>query len=578
MDKNLLKYKGARPAMFIIAVLTLVQTLSIIGLAIKLAEIISALFAGAPLQEQAGNMGLFLLAFTVRQVTTLLMQKVAYNFAEKTGVNLRRQLMDKLFQYGPRFAKSEGTGNLVTLVLEGVSQFRTYVELILPRMIGTGITPILILLYVLTLDTASGIILIVTLPILIVFLILVGLAARKQMDRQWESYRILSNHFVDALRGLETLRFLGQSRKHSDTIGQVSDKYRSATMRTLRVAFLSSFALDFFTMLSVASVAVGLGLRLINGEMTLVTGLTVLILAPEYFLPVRMVGADYHATLNGKEAGKAIDAIIKHEEEAGTGANATQLPSSMAWTQESTIALSGIGVKHEIDGPSSLEGVSCEVKGLLKVGIVGESGAGKSTLIDVLGGFLRPTSGKFSLNGVDVSSLDEEVWRQLTTYIPQHPYIFNLSLADNIRFYAPEASDEEVDRAIAAAGLSSLVTELPDGRNELIGNGGRSLSGGQEQRVALARAFLSDRPVMMLDEPTAHLDIETEYELKQTMLSLFQDKLVFLATHRLHWMEDMDWIIIMDQGRVAETGTHEQLLERQGVYYSMLISQQEGIA
>ncbi|SDG34082.1 ATP-binding cassette, subfamily C, CydD [Paenibacillus sp. cl6col] len=576
MDKNLLKYDGARPTMFIIAVLTLVQTLSIIGLAIKLAEVISALFAGAPLQEQAANMGLFLLAFTVRQVTTLLMQKVAYNFAEKTGVNLRRQLMDKLFQYGPRFAKSEGTGNLVTLVLEGVSQFRTYVELILPRMMGTGITPILILFYVLTLDTASGIILIVTLPILIVFLILVGLAARKQMDRQWESYRILSNHFVDALRGLETLRFLGQSRKHSDTIGQVSDKYRSATMRTLRVAFLSSFALDFFTMLSVASVAVGLGLRLINGEMTLVTGLTVLILAPEYFLPVRMVGADYHATLNGKEAGKAIDAIIKHETEVGE--SASQLPSSLIWTKDSTIALSGIGVKHEADGPSSLKDVTCEVTGILKVGIVGESGAGKSTLIDVLGGFLRPTSGQFTLNGVDVPSLDEEAWRQLTTYIPQHPYLFNVSLADNIRFYAPEASDEAVDRALAAAGLSTLTAVLPNGRDELIGNGGRSLSGGQEQRVALARAFLSDRPIMMLDEPTAHLDIETEYELKQTMLSLFEGKLVFLATHRLHWMEDMDWIIVMDHGKVAEAGTHQELLERQGVYYSMLISQQEGIS
>jgi len=576
MDKNLLKYDGARPTMFIIAVLTLVQTLSIIGLAIKLAEVISALFAGAPLQEQAANMGLFLLAFTVRQVTTLLMQKVAYNFAEKTGVNLRRQLMDKLFQYGPRFAKSEGTGNLVTLVLEGVSQFRTYVELILPRMMGTGITPILILLYVLTLDMASGIILIVTLPILIVFLILVGLAARKQMDRQWESYRILSNHFVDALRGLETLRFLGQSRKHSDTIGQVSDKYRSATMRTLRVAFLSSFALDFFTMLSVASVAVGLGLRLINGEMTLVTGLTVLILAPEYFLPVRMVGADYHATLNGKEAGKAIDAIIKHETEVGE--SASQLPSSLIWTKDSTIALSGIGVKYEADGPSSLKDVTCEVTGILKVGIVGESGAGKSTLIDVLGGFLRPTSGQFTLNGVDVPSLDEEAWRQLTTYIPQHPYLFNVSLADNIRFYAPEASDEAVDRALAAAGLSTLTAVLPNGRDELIGNGGRSLSGGQEQRVALARAFLSDRPIMMLDEPTAHLDIETEYELKQTMLSLFEGKLVFLATHRLHWMEDMDWIIVMDHGKVAEAGTHQELLERQGVYYSMLISQQEGIS
>lgn len=575
MDKNLLKYEGARPAMFVIAVLTLVQTLSIIGQAFKLAEVISALFAGAPLQEQAGNMGLFLLVCTVRQVTTLLMQRVAYRFAEKTGADLRRQLMDKLFQYGPRFAKSAGSGNLVTLVLEGISQFRTYIELTLPRMMGAGITPFLILLFVLSLDVASGIILIVTLPILIVFLILVGLAARKQMDRQWESYRILSNHFVDALRGLETLRFLGQSRKHSETIGQVSDKYRSATLRTLRVAFLSSFALDFFTMLSVASVAVSLGLRLIEGEMTLVTGLTLLILAPEYFLPVRMVGADYHATLNGKGAGEAIHTIIQHGD--GARGESLQLQTSFAWTQDSTIGLSDVHVKHEEEGPCSLDRVSLEVKGMIKVGIVGESGAGKSTLIDVLGGFLRPTSGKFTLNGADMPSLDEEPWRQLITYLPQHPYIFSLSLADNVRFYVPEATDEEVDRALDATGLSSLVAGLPHGRDELIGNGGRSLSGGQEQRVALARAFLSNRPLMMLDEPTAHLDIETEYELKQTMLSLFQGKLVFLATHRLHWMEDMDWVIVMDHGKVVETGSHEQLLNCRGAYYSMFMSQQEGI-
>ena len=484
--------------------------------------------------------------------------------------------MDKLFQYGPRFAKSEGTGNLVTLVLEGVSQFRTYVELFLPRMIGTAVTPTFLLVFIFMQDVISGVILVVTMPILIVFLILIGLAARKQTERQWQSYRTLSNHFVDSLRGLETLKVLGQSSKHSETIERVSDKYRQATMRTLRVAFLSSFALDFFTMLSVASVAVSLGLRLIDGNMALVTALTVLILSPEYFLPVQLLGADYHATLNGKEAGKAIQSIIGRE---GEGAASSGQPVSFrTWTGESSLTLSSIGVRYEGAGSSSLENISTEIQGLQKIGIVGESGAGKTTLIDVLAGFLRPTSGTFTLDGTKVQALTNELWRKATTYIPQHPYIFNLSLADNIRFYNPEASREEVEHAVAAAGLRQLVERLPHGLDEWIGNGGRQLSGGQEQRVALARAFLSARPILLFDEPTAHLDIETEYELKQTMLRLFKDKLVFFATHRLHWMSHMDHIIVLDKGRVAEIGTHEELLARKGTYYKLIQAQGEAMA
>ncbi|MBN3524161.1 thiol reductant ABC exporter subunit CydD [Paenibacillus apiarius] len=574
MGNNLLGYKGIKPVLFWLTVLTLVQSISIIFLAKWLAEVISALFAGEPLQEQAGTTMLFLLAFVVRQAAALLQQKVAYRFAEKTGADVRKRLMEKLFQLGPRFSKSEGTGNLVTLVLEGVSQFRTYLELFLPRMISTAITPIMVVAFVFMQDMVAGIILVLTMPILIAFLILVGLAARKQMDRQWESYRILSNHFVDSLRGLETLKFLGRSRAHSGTIDRVSDQYRSATLRTLRVAFLSSFALDFFTMMSVASVAVSLGLRLVEGNMTLVTGLTILILAPEYFLPVRMVGADYHATLNGKEAGKAIDSILAHD---AMSATPSDLPPVLTWTEESTLTLSGIQVRHEEEGPSSLEDVTLTVTGMQKIGIIGESGAGKSTLIDVLAGFLPPSAGQFELNGKSVQALTDEAWRKETTYIPQHPYLFSSSLADNVRFYAPEASKEEVEQALSAAGLSELAASLPQGCDEMIGNGGRALSGGQEQRVALARAFLCDRPIVLLDEPTAHLDIETEYELKETMLSLFEHKLVFLATHRMHWMPDMDLIIVLDHGRVAETGTHEQLLARRGVYYDMMASQREGV-
>ncbi|MHA6531611.1 thiol reductant ABC exporter subunit CydD [Paenibacillus sp. BAC0078] len=586
MDKNLLRVAGVKPVFLIVGFLTLVQSLSILLLAKSLAEVVSALFAGEPLKEQGAKALLFLLAFLVRHACALLMSRVSYRFAEATGSSMRRQTMDKLFQLGPRLAGDRGTGDLVTLVLEGVAKFRTYMELIIPRMVGMAVTPALLLVYVYTLDTSSGVILTLTMPIIIVFMILIGMTARKQMDRQLKSYRTLSNHFVDSLRGLETLKFLGRSRSHSESIAAVSDRYRSATMRTLRVAFLSSFAMDFFTMLSVASVAVSLGLRLVNEQMTLVTGLTILILAPEYFLPVRLVGADFHATLDGKEAGEAMRGIIDRkavqaELLEADGAEGSKTAASRAavfnWHKDSTLALHQVGVKYEEDGVASLNGVNLEFKGYAKIGIIGESGAGKSTLVDILGGFLHPTSGTIEVNGNRVSSLTDEEWRKMTSYIPQRPYIFSGTLADNVRFYYPEATNEAVAGVIAAAGLSKLVDSLPNGLDEMIGGGGRSLSGGQEQRVALARALLSSRPVMLLDEPTAHLDIETEYELKETMLPLFEGKLVFLATHRLHWMVDMDLIVVMQQGQVAEVGTHHELVARKGVYYDLIQSQLEGI-
>ncbi|AWV36464.1 thiol reductant ABC exporter subunit CydD [Paenibacillus odorifer] len=587
MDKNLLGYKGVKPVFLIVGFLTLVQSLSILLLAKSLAEVISALFAGEPLKEQWGTALLFLLAFLVRHACAMLMSRVSYRFAEATGSTMRREMMDKLFQLGPRMVGGRGTGDLVTLVLEGVTKFRTYLEAIIPRMVGMSVTPILVLIYVFTMDTTSGVILTVTMPIIIVFMILIGMTARKQMDRQLKSYRTLSNHFVDSLRGLETLKFLGRSRSHSDSIATVSDRYRSATMRTLRVAFLSSFALDFFTMLSVASVAVSLGLRLVNEQMTLVTGLTILILAPEYFLPVRLVGSDFHATLDGKEAAEAMKSIIDQDEvkaevigpngNLSVGSAAKTSEQIFTWHENSVLTLNDVSMKYEEAGLSSLEALNLQFKGASKIGIIGESGAGKSTLVDILGGFLHPTSGSITVNGTTVSALTDEAWRKQTSYIPQRPYIFSGTLADNIRFYYPEASMEAVAAAVKATGLSGLVDTLPHGLDEMIGGGGRSFSGGQEQRVALARALLSSRPIMLLDEPTAHLDIETEYELKETMVPLFEGKLVFLATHRLHWMLDMDIIVVMKQGQVAEIGTHQELLARKGAYYELIGSQLEGI-
>lgn len=697
MGKDLLGYRGAKTTFLLVAGCTLAQSMAILLQAKWLAETVSALFAGASLQEQGGTIALFLLAFLLRHGVGAVQQGLAQRFAEQTGASLRKELLGVLFQRGPALVRAEGTGNVVTLVLEGIGKFRKYAELTIPRMMGAGITPALVWLYVFMTDRISGIILLVTMPILIAFLILVGLAARKQTERQLDSYRLLSNHFVDSLRGLMTLKFLGQSRRHSGSIQQVSEDYRKATMRTLRVAFLSSFALDFFTMLSVASVAVNLGLRLINGSIELLPALLVLILAPEYFLPVRMVGADFHATLDGKQAGEAMQSIIRASRaegkwkpsvseaapnggadgaceaavaDSGVGAggagcirtadaaddaeaavsmttdtaiaattdaavaattdaaiaattdaaiaattnttmamtadalhaartdtarkvgaafpapilqikdNSTNRGSSPAvfrWDDHSMLELRGVGLRHESQGPDSLEDVSFRIPGKGRIGIVGESGAGKSTLIDLLGGFAAPTAGEIRLNGVKLEEGNREAWRSGVTYMPQHPYLFSSTLQDNVRFYAPDASDADVLAAVEAAGLIDLVRTLPKGLHEMIGAGGRALSGGQAQRVALARALLGGRQVLLLDEPTAHLDIETEYELKETMLSLFRDRWVFLATHRLHWMRDMDFMIVLHRGRVAETGTHEELIQLKGVYYGLITSQMEGI-
>ncbi|ABV64165.1 thiol reductant ABC exporter subunit CydD [Bacillus pumilus] len=570
MDKRLLQLKGIRGLLALLGIVSLIQGASIIFQAQWLAHAITTLFDGKSLSQATPYVLLFLAAFLVRHGLTLIREKVMFTYSSRIGADVRKQLLDQLFRLGPAFTKKKGTGKLVTLAMEGIAQYRQYLQLFLPKMVNMAVIPVMVLIYVWTLDDTSAVILIVTLPILIIFMILLGLVAQRKAAKQWRSYEKLSNHFTDSLRGLETLRYLGISKKHSRNIGEVSKRYRKATMSTLKVAFLSSFALDFFSMLSIATVAVFLGLRLIEGELLLLPALTALMLAPEYFLPVREVGNDYHATLNGKEANEAMQVIL---EEKGFRTQETQSVQLNEWNEQSALTLHDVSVQHDEHAPYSIQDVDLTVKGKKKIGIIGASGSGKSTLTDVLGGFVEPTSGQITLNGNPLVHLQMKEWQKEVVYMPQHPYLFHMTLRENIRFYEPNATDEEVEIAASEAGLSQLVAQLPNGFDEVIGEQGRGLSGGQAQRIALARTVLGKRSIMLLDEPTAHLDIETEYELKKTMLPLFEDKLVFLATHRLHWMPDMNEIIVMDEGTIAEMGTHESLMQRKGVYYQLVQEQ-----
>ncbi|WP_428909409.1 thiol reductant ABC exporter subunit CydD [Niallia sp. Krafla_26] len=574
MDKYLFHYKGIKLHFFLVATLTVFQGIAMIVQAILLAKAISYMFDGtASIAVLPFFLG-FAFVYIFRHFLQWLKERLSFRFAEHTSSHIQGRLIHKLFELGPRGIGSKGSGNMITLALEGIPSFRTYLELFIPRAISMMVIPITVLIYVFVFDTISGIVLMLTMPILIAFLILLGVVAQKYANAQWGSYQLLSRHFVDSLRGLLTLKYLGRSKSHQDAIKSVSEKYRIATNKSLRLAFLSSFSLDFFTSLSVAVVAVELGIRLIDGGIGLQAALTILILAPEYFQPIRDLGNDYHATMDGKDAGKQINRILSKPTVASFMMK-TDVPQ---WNEHSKLTVQGLTKQSDKKDRLILQEINFEVTGYQKIGIIGASGAGKSTLIDVLSGFSTMSNGSITVNETKLESFTNHNWQKQLTYIPQHPYIFAGTIADNLRLYAPDASMEEMKEALSVTGLSSLIEQLTNGLDERIGQGGRTLSGGEEQRIALTRALLLNRPIMLFDEPTAHLDIETEHEIKRLILPLMANKLVFFATHRLHWMREMDIILVIEHGQVVETGTHQELLQRKGAYYRLIEAHRGGIA
>lgn len=565
MDKNLFLYKDSKKTFVLIGILTVLQSLAIIAQAGFLAKAIITVYEGAGFSALP-FFAMFFLAHVFRHFLQWLKSRIAYRFADQTSFQLQNDLVEKLFTIGPKTISRQGSGHIIALCLEGIPSYKTYLELFIPRFLSCLLIPASIVIYVFTMDVTSAVVLIVVMPILIIFLILLGLVAQKQKDNKWENYQLLSRHFVDSLRGLVTLKFLGRSKGHREAIYSVSNKYRISTVRTLRVAFLSSFSLDFFSSLSVAVVAVELGLRLINGQMDFLAALTILILAPEYFLPVRELGNDYHATMDGKESGEKIHGLLNlHDGEKQV--ETVNLPD---WNKESELVVRGLTKTFTEENRSVLADIHFAICGFKKIGIIGLSGAGKSTLIDVLSGFSRPTSGSFFVDGIEIPDFSVAAWQDQVTYIPQHPYIFSGTVKENIMWYAPDATDKEITEAAERTGLSELISQFPNGLDEKIGQGGSALSGGEEQRIALARALLTNRPIMFFDEPTAHLDIETEHDIKEIMLPLFENKLVFFATHRLHWMNEMDYILVMDGGRLAESGTPDELFRKNGVFTQLV--------
>ncbi|GEN47949.1 thiol reductant ABC exporter subunit CydD [Ligilactobacillus pobuzihii] len=557
LDKKIMELPGAKGIMSLLTLLTLIQSVAIIGQTSTISRAIVGLWNGHPLSAQITWLVWFVVLYVLRHLCIYIKQQRLDKFASKQSQEIRNQLLDKIFRVGPEITQKEGTGNVTTMALEGVDQVEDYLSLSLSKIVNMMIIPFVILIGIAVYDWKSAAFLLLILPVDVIFMIILGYAAQAKADKQYASYQILSNHFVDSLRGIDTLKFFGLSKKYGQSIFKTSEKFRIATIDTLKIAILSTFALDFFTTLSIAVVAVFLGLHLISGKILLYPALVILTLSPEYFLPIRDFSNDYHATLNGKNAFSAINEILDFDEDPPVEQTLPQ------WDENSHLKVEQMSYAYNQAGQKNQ--FSFEIDGFQKVGVIGLSGSGKSTLINLLSGFTQPKHAQIDFNGVKFDSFKQADWQKQIIYIPQDPYIFHASLHDNIVFYHQEASDEQVTKAVKVVGLEQLVKDLPDGLDTLIGEGARSLSGGQAQRIALARAFLDQsRKIILFDEPTAHLDIETEVELKERMLPLMENHLVIFATHRLHWMNEMDQILVLDNGQVVEAGSLDELQEKNG--------------
>lgn len=570
IDRALFALEGIRGALAALMTLAATRALLVVGQACSLARAIVNLWEGAPLPDQTLLIAAFLACFVGGQLVRYAQDAYLDRYAYARIDDLRHRLLQTVFTEGSRVVQAKGAGNVATMVLEGIDQVETYLRLILPKIVCVVVVPFVVLVCVFPVDWVSGVIMLVMYPVIVFYMGLIGATAKAAASLQHEEYQRLSNHFIDSIRGIDTLKLLGRGRQHGQRIFEVSEKFREATVKTLRVATLSGSVLDLISTLSLAAVAIMLGFRLVDGSIAFFPALFVLVLVPEYFKPIREFASDYHASLDGKNALSSIQALIASAPD-GEERAACQIP---AWDEGSVLELDGVGYSYpEHD---ALADVSFSARGFARIGVIGASGSGKSTLVNLLGGFLAPSAGQVTVAGRAVSDLREPAWQRQVLYIPQDPYLFHATLRENIVFYRPDARAADVERAVEVVGLERLVAELPDGLDTMVGEGARALSGGQAQRIALARALLDrDRRVLLFDEPTAHLDIETELELKERMLPLMEGRLVIFATHRLHWMHDMDAVLVMEDGRAVEFGAPERLASAGGAY-ARLASQLEG--
>lgn len=544
VDPRLLRYAAsARRHLLCAGLIGVAETALVMLQAFAVTGLLMRTLHGAGPAALRGPALALALAVLGRAVLAWVGQAAAHAAAARVKSDLRRAVLAHAVRLGPGWLAGRTVGDLAALATRGTDALDGYFARYLPALITAAVAPAAVAAVILARDPLSGLTVLVTLPLMPLFGILVGVAAQRRARRRWQALAALGGHFVDVLSGLTTLLVFRRGEAQAASLRRVAEENRRATMGTLRLAFLSSAVLEFLATISVALVAVEIGLRLVAGRMDLGTGLTVLLLAPEAYWPLRQVGAQFHAGGEGLAAAGELFAVLE------TPLGGARVPVPRRPTAPATgraIRLEALTVAYDREHPA-LAPLDLVIRPGEYLGVAGVSGSGKSTLLAVLLGFTAPTGGRVLLDGpdgaVDLADLDPEAWRAQVAWVPQKPWFAARSIADNLRLARPDATGEQLAHALEQADAAAFVDALPEGVETVLGVGGATLSAGQRQRLALARAFLRDAPLVLLDEATAHLDPDSERAVAATVRRLAGRRTVIAVAHRPALLADADRVI-----------------------------------
>lgn len=590
LDPRLLKLiRTAKLALFGAVIAGVAAGAAAVLQARQVSQVVTRVFLGGQdLHAVMPLLWVLLAVIFVRVISSYLSEVWANLAARRVKENLRAALAARLFDQGPSGLEEMRSGELVNTVTQGIEALDAYFSQYLPQLALAGLLPAMYLLVVFPADPLSGVVLLLTGPLIPIFMFLIGSNAQRLTGRQWDALGRMSAYFLDTLQGLATLKALGRAAEQAGRIAQVGEQYRRATMSVLRVTFLSALALELLGTIGTAIIAVQIGLRLLYGRMGFEEAFLVLLLAPDFYLPLRTLGLRFHASMSGVAAAQKIFSVLGESgisagafgggESAGDEAEhreARPAPPKRRLnilSEPFQITLENVHYCYPNREQAALRGVSMDIPSGQITALVGPSGAGKSTIISLLLRFIQPDQGLVRVNGAALEDIDLQDWRSQIAWVPQRPHLFHGTIAENLRLARPDAAEKDLHHALALAHLDDWAARQPAGLDTPVGEGGTRLSGGQIQRIALARAFLRDAPLVILDEPTAHLDVEQEYLLREVTGKLCASRTVLLIAHRLSTASAAGRIYVVENGQIVESGRHADLLEREGAYSRLSVA------
>jgi ATP-binding cassette, subfamily C, bacterial CydD len=547
LDPRLLRRaRAARVLLAADVAIGIATALLVLFQATLLARVVARSFDGASLEDVSAALVLLGLVFVGRAILAWGFELAGRLAASGVLSQLRLELVERRLRDEPAALDGAQSGEIAAAAVQGIDALDAYFARFLPQLVLAAVVPLAVIAWIVPIDLTSALLMLLTLPLVPVFMVLVGRYTERETHAHWRALALLATHFLDVVRGLPTLRAFNRGRAQTAAIAEASERYRRTTMKTLRVAFLSGAVLELAATLGIALVAVTVGVRLADGGIGFEAALTVLVLAPELYLPLRNLAAQYHASAGGLAVAERLVQLTEGPEHTHPSRGAP-LPGA----REAIVRLEGVSYAYPAREGVVLDGIDLELHPGETVALVGPSGSGKSTVASILLGLAEPTAGRVTVDGADLARSDPAAWRRSLAWIPQHPTLFRGTVADNIRLGDPSADDARVFAAARLAGADDFVTALPDAYDTVIGDGGRPVSAGERQRIALARAFLRDAALVVLDEPTANLDPESAAIVGEAVERLGESRTMLVIAHRPELAARADRTIRLEAGRVV---------------------------